>query len=53
MLNKKEIIDVAKRVIKPKNLIWVVVGGKSKIEAGIKTLGYKVKYVDGDGNIIM
>lgn len=52
-LNKEEIIDAAKRVVKPKNLIWVVVGDKSKIEAGIKTLGYKVKYIDGDGNIIM
>ena len=52
-LNKEEIIDAAKRVVKPKNLIWVVVGDKSKIEAGIKTLGYIVKYIDGDGNIIM
>ena len=52
-LNKEEIIDAAKRVVKPKNLIWVVVGDKSKIEAGIKTLGYTVKYIDGDGNIIM
>ena len=52
-LNKEEIIDAAKRVVKPKNLIWVVVGDKSKIEAGIKTLGYQVKYIDGDGNIIM
>jgi zinc protease len=52
-LNKEEIIEVAKRVVKPKNLIWVVVGDKTKIEAGIKTLGYKVKYIDGDGNVIM
>ncbi|MGA8264917.1 MAG: pitrilysin family protein [Ignavibacteriaceae bacterium] len=52
-LNTKEIIDAAKRVVKPKNLIWVVVGDKSKFEAGIKTLGYEVKYIDGDGNIIM
>jgi zinc protease len=52
-LNSQEIIDAAKRVVKPKNLIWVVVGDKSKFEAGIKTLGYEVKYIDGDGNIIM
>jgi zinc protease len=52
-LNREEIIDAAKRVVKPKDLIWVVVGDKSKIEAGIKTLGYKVKYIDGDGNVIM
>jgi len=52
-LNKQEIIDAAKKVVKPKNLIWVVVGDKSKIEAGIKTLGYTVKYIDGDGNVIM
>ncbi len=52
-LNKEEIIDAAKKVVKPKNLIWVIVGDKSKIEAGIKTLGYQVKYIDGDGNVIM
>ena len=47
-----EIIKTAKRVIKPDDLVWVVVGDKSKIEDGIKKLGYDVKYIDGDGNII-
>jgi len=51
-INKDEIVAAAKRVVKPDNLIWVVVGDKSKIEDSIKQLGYDVKYIDGDGNII-
>lgn len=51
-LTTDEIIKAAKKVVKPNNLIWVVVGDKSKIESGIKELGYNVKYIDGDGNII-
>ncbi len=52
-LTTENIIDAAKKVVKPDNLIWVVIGDKSKIEAGIKELGYNVKYIDADGNVIM
>ncbi|MFA3782153.1 M16 family metallopeptidase [Melioribacteraceae bacterium 4301-Me] len=52
-ITRDDIINTANRVIKPKNLIWVVIGDKSKIEAGIKELGYDVKYIDTDGNLIM
>lgn len=52
-LTTENIIDAAKKVVKPGNLIWVVIGDKSKIEAGIKELGYNVKYIDADGNVIM
>ena len=51
-LTTDDIINAAKQVIKPHDLIWVVVGDKSKIEAGVKELGYEVKYLDGDGNVI-
>ncbi|MEW6702382.1 MAG: pitrilysin family protein [Bacteroidota bacterium] len=47
-----DIQNAAKRVIAPNNLVWVVVGDKAKIEAGIKEIGYEVKYIDGDGNLI-
>ena len=30
--------DAAKTVIHPDNLIWVIVGDRSKIEAGVKEL---------------
>ena len=51
-LTTQEVVDAAKRVVKPNNLIWVIVGDKSKYESGIKELGLEVKYLDGDGNVI-
>ncbi len=48
----QEVDNVAKRVILPDHLIWIVVTDKSKAEAGLKELGYDVKYIDGDGNLI-
>ena len=52
-LTTNDIINASKKVIKPNGIIWVVIGDKSKIEAGVKELGYEVKYIDGDGNIIL
>ncbi len=51
-LTLDEIRTTAARVIKPNNLVWVVVGDKSKYEEGIEKLGYDVKYIDGDGKVI-
>jgi zinc protease len=48
----QEVDGVSKRVISPDHLIWVVVTDKSKAEAGLKELGYDLKYIDGDGNLI-
>ncbi|MBI1939438.1 MAG: insulinase family protein [Ignavibacteriales bacterium] len=42
----------AKRVIMPNNLIWIVVGDAAKVEAGLKEIGYEIKRIDGDGNLI-
>lgn len=40
----------AKIVVHPDNLIWVVVGDRAKIEAGVKELNLgELKYVDADG----
>ena len=48
-----EVQKAAGKIVKPNQLVWVVVGDKSKIEDGIKSLGYgEVKYLDGDGNVI-
>jgi zinc protease len=45
--------SAAKEVIHPGNLVWVVVGDRSRIEAGIRELGYgEIKFLDGDGNVI-
>jgi zinc protease len=51
-LTSETIINSAKRVIKPNNIVWVVISDKAKVETGIKELGYEVKYLDEDGNII-
>jgi len=43
--------DVAKRLILPKHLIWVVVGDMSKVENGIRDLNLgEIHKVDADGN---
>jgi zinc protease len=48
-----EVQDAAKKLVKPNQLVWVVVGDRAKIEDSIKSLGYdQVKYLDGDGNVI-
>jgi len=44
--------NAANRVILPNNLIWVIVGDGSKIEKSINEVGYEVKHIDGDGNLI-
>ncbi len=51
-LQTKEVQEMAMEVIKPEQLVWVVVGDRSKIEASMKELGYEIKLIDGDGNLI-
>jgi zinc protease len=41
----------AKKVVHPDQMVWVVVGDRSKIESGLKELGWgDVKLLDADGN---
>ena len=52
-LSIDEVQNAANKIIKPDQLIWVVVGDRAKIEDNIKSLGFgEVKYLDGDGNLI-
>lgn len=51
-LNQEIITKAAKKVLHPDNLVWVVVGDKAKIESAIKELGYEIRYIDGDGNLL-
>jgi zinc protease len=48
----KDVQAAAKQVIKSDQLVWVVVGDKSKIEAPLKEIGYEIKMIDADGNLI-
>ncbi len=43
--------DLAKRAILPKQLVWIVVGDMSKVEAGIRSLNLgEVHKIDADAN---
>lgn len=43
--------NAAKKVIKPENLTWVIVGDREKIEQGIRDLNLgPIKIVDSEGN---
>jgi zinc protease len=44
---------LAKKMIQPNHLIWVVVGDMSKVEAGVRSLNVgEVRKIDADGNPI-
>jgi zinc protease len=50
-LTLEEVNAVAREVIKPNALTWVVVGDRSKIEAPIRKLNLgEIRFVDADGN---
>jgi zinc protease len=50
-LKTGEIDADAKKTLTPDKMVWVIVGDRAKIEAGIKELGWgDVKYLDPDGN---
>jgi zinc protease len=52
-LTLSDIGSAAKGVIQPDKLVWVVVGDRSKIEAGIRELALgEIKFMDSDGNVI-
>jgi zinc protease len=50
-LKISDLSDAAKKTVHPDNAVWVVVGDRAKIEAGIKELGYgEVLLIDSEGN---
>ncbi|MFQ5831043.1 MAG: M16 family metallopeptidase, partial [Candidatus Methylomirabilia bacterium] len=50
-LTTTDVQEAARSVVRPDNLIWIVVGDRSKIEAGIRELGFgEIRYIDADGN---
>jgi zinc protease len=49
-LKPGDLAAAAKTIVHPDNLIWIVVGDRAKIEAGIKELGLgEIKLLDADG----
>ena len=52
-LKLPKVEEAAKRVIHPKQLVWVVVGDRAKIEPGLRDLGFdQVKLIDTDGKVL-
>lgn len=52
-MTMNDVQQAAGRVVKPKNLIWVIVGDKTKIEKGIHELNIgTVHYLDAEGKPI-
>ena len=50
-LKASDLDAAAKRVIYPDHLVWVVVGDRAKIEAGIRELNFgEIRFIDADGN---
>ena len=52
-LQVSDIEAMARRVVRPDNLLWVVVGDRAKIEAGVRELNLgELKFLDADGKPI-
>ena len=50
-LQLKDIAGAAERVIRPNSMVWVVIGDRTKVEAGIRDLKFgDVTMIDADGN---
>ena len=52
-LGADEVADAAKALVRPDNIVWVVVGDLSKIEAPVRALNLgPVEVIDADGNTV-
>jgi len=52
-LKTSDVNDAAKMVVHPDNMIWVVVGDRAKVEAGIKELNLgELRLMDADGKVL-
>lgn len=50
-LKLNEVSAAAKKIVHPENLVWVVVGDRAKIEAGVRELNFgEVRVIDAEGN---
>jgi zinc protease len=47
------LMEVAKRIIEPEKMVWVVVGDRFKIEKPLRELSFgEIGFLDGDGNVL-
>jgi zinc protease len=51
-LNLRQVNDAAASVVHPNSLVWVIVGDREKIEAGLRELNLgAIRLLDPDGNV--
>jgi zinc protease len=52
-LSLTDLTKAAQKVVHPDQLVWVVVGDRAKIEAGLRELGWgDVHFLDADGEVV-
>jgi zinc protease len=52
-LSVSDLTKAAQKVVHPDQLVWVVVGDRSKIESSIRELGWgEIQLLDADGNAV-
>jgi zinc protease len=52
-LSDDQVNEAAKDIVKPDNMVWVVVGDRKEIEDKIRNLGYgDIVMMDADGNVL-
>jgi zinc protease len=52
-LKREDYDAAARKVLKPQSLVWVVVGDRAKIEAGVRALNLgPVTVLDADGTVV-
>jgi len=50
-LTTRDMAAAAEKLVHPDNMVWVVVGDRAKIEAGIRELNYgEIRFLDADGD---
>ena len=53
-LKTPQLSAAAQKVLQPEKLVWVIVGDRSKIEAGIRELDLgEIHLIDSDGNPVL
>ncbi len=52
-LKESELANAGKKFVRPDEIIWLIVGDISKIESGVRSLGYgEVIKLNADGEVI-
>ncbi|HEX9975528.1 MAG TPA: pitrilysin family protein, partial [bacterium] len=52
-LKLNDISKAAKKLLRPEQVVWVVVGDRAKVESTLKELGYgEIRLIDVDGKIV-